>query len=460
MIKIAKINLDVKNLPELDKKMLPLAPFFHHIHKKGQEDYAVAIERLGGLVSVYRTKLLSGESSFFANCLYVERLVKFLLWAKGGYRVTLCGDSKVSQYVKKAYQPGGTREFDAEFMKKIYEHPFEVVCLDYSQCPEENEASKPIGGNFDGCRIGFDAGGSDRKVSAVVGGNSIFSEEVIWHPKENDDPTYHFNGIVESFKTAASKMPKVDAIGVSSAGIYLENKTRAASLFIKVPEKQFDESVKDIYVRAAAEIGQGIPLEVANDGDVTALAGAMGIEDGAVLGIAMGTSQAGGYIDTNGKVTGWLNELAFAPVDASPDAMVDEWSGDIGCGVKYFSQDAVIKLAPAAGIELKGSSPAEKLVEVQDLMKKGNECAAAIYRSIGVYLGHALAQYAMFYDIRHVLVLGRVLSGAGGDILLGEANRVLADEYPEYGFVAKTPDEKARRVGQSVAAASLPAISK
>ena len=50
------------------------------------------------------------------------------------------------------------------------------------------------------------------------------------------------------------------------------------------------------------------------------------------------------------------------PVDASPDAMEDEWSGDIGCGVKYFSQDSVIKLAPRAGIELEEAlSPAEKL---------------------------------------------------------------------------------------------------
>ena len=458
MITIAGLNLEVKHLPELDKKMLPLAPFFYYIHNNGQADYAVAVERSGGLVSVFRTRLLDGERAFAANCLYVERLVKFLLWAIGGFRVFLCGDEKVSQYVKNAYLPGGTRKFDSDFMQKIYEHPFEVVCLGYDQCPEKNEASKPIGGHFDGCRIGFDAGGSDRKVSAVIDGKSIFSEEVIWFPKEKSDPSYHFNGIVESLKTAASKMPKVDAIGVSSAGIYLENQTRAASLFLKVPEDLFNESVKDIYIRAAAEIGKDIPLQVANDGDVTALAGAMGIEDGAVLGVAMGTSQAGGYIDSDGNVTGWLNEFAFAPVDASPEAMADEWSGDTGCGVKYFSQDAVIKLAPAAGIELIGHSPAEKLVEVQELMKKGDERAAAIYRSIGVYFGHALAQYAMFYDIRHVLVLGRVLSGAGGDILLSQANSVLAAEYPQCSFVAKAPDEKARRVGQSVAAASLPEV--
>jgi len=457
MITIAGINLDVKNLPELDRDMLPLAPFFAHIHEHGGKDYAVAVERYGGLISVYRTKLLGGDAHFAANCLYIERLVKFLLWSKGGFRVTLCGDSAVSDYIKAAYSADGARAFDAAFMSRVYERPFEIVCAEFAACPAENEASQPVGRHLDGCRIGFDAGGSDRKVSAVIDGQPVYSEEVVWFPKEQSDPEYHYAGIVEALKTAAAKMPRVDAIGVSSAGIYMENRTMVASLFLKVPEQAFNKQVKDIYIRAAREIGPDIPLIVANDGDVTALAGAMNLGDDAVLGIAMGTSQAAGYIDARGNITGWLNELAFAPVDASPGAMDCEWSGDTGCGVKYFSQDAVIKLAARAGIALAGASPAEKLSEVQQLMNQGDERAAAIYRSIGVYFGHALAQYAMFYDIRHVLVLGRVVSGKGGDILLSEANRVLAEEYAHLKFRAVTPDEKARRVGQSVAAASLPA---
>jgi len=456
MITIAGINLSVKNLPELDGDMLPLAPFFTYFDKHGDEDYSVAIERSGGLVSVHRTKLLSG--SLAANRLYVERLLKFLLWARGGFKVTLCGDAAVSDYVKDIYSPNGERGFDAAFMSRIYERPFEVICADLKDCPLENEAPKAVGRHLDGCRIGFDAGGSDRKVSAVIDGEPVYSEEVVWLPKENEDPGYHYDGIVSAMKTAASKMPRVDAIGVSSAGIYVGNRTMAASLFIKVPQDAFDEKVKDIYLRAAREIGGDIPIEVANDGDVTALAGAMGLNDGGVLGIAMGTSEAAGYVDTKGNITGWLNELAFAPVDVSPGAMADEWSGDKGCGVKYFSQDGVIKLAPRAGIALKGTSPAEKLKEVQHLMEAGDERAQSVYRSIGVYLGHALAQYALFYDIKHVLVLGRVVSGIGGDVLLGEANRVLEEEYPHIKFKAETPDEKARRVGQSVAAASLPAI--
>ena len=187
----------------------------------------------------------------------------------------------------------------------------------------------------------------------------------------------------------------------------------------------------------------------------------MDLGDNNVLGIAMGTSEAGGYVDKNGNITGWLNELAFVPVDFSKDAMVDEWSGDYGCGVKYFSQDGVIKLAPAAGIELdESASPAEKLKAVQKLMEEGDERAAKIYHTIGVYFGYAIAYYAKFYDIKHVLIMGRVTSGEGGVILLSRAKEVLEKEYPELAkrIVLHIPDEKSRRVGQSVAAASLPEI--
>jgi len=194
---------------------------------------------------------------------------------------------------------------------------------------------------------------------------------------------------------------------------------------------------------------------------VTALAGAMDLNDNNVLGIAMGTSEAGGYVDGAGNITGWLNELAFVPCDYSKDAMVDEWSGDYGCGVKYFSQDAVIKLAPAAGIELdENLSPAEKLKVVQKLMAEGDERAAKIYDTIGVYFGYTIAYYSLFYDIKHVLIMGRVTSGEGGVILLERAKEVLAKEFPELNETIQLhiPDESSRRVGQSVAAASLPEI--
>ena len=255
-------------------------------------------------------------------------------------------------------------------MERVYEQKFEVIIIDESQELVQKETAQPIGRHLDGYRIGFDAGGSDRKVSAVVNGKAIFSEEVVWHPKTNSDPMYHINGIKDSINRAASKMPRVDGIGISSAGVYIDNQAMVASLFREVEEEAYKKYIKNIYIDIAKEMGD-IPIEVANDGDVTALAGAMSINDNKVLGIAMGTSEAVGYVDEHGHITGWLNELAFVPVDYHLEASVDEWSNDFGCGVKYFSQDAVIKLAPAAGIKLDESlSPADQLKVVQKLVEK------------------------------------------------------------------------------------------
>lgn len=454
------VDVELKNVPELDKTYIPLVKFMESFLKTAKKPISIAVERNGGLISRFDTFVHGTEEMKDADKYYVERIVKFLLWAKGGYKVYIGGDEEIGNFIKAEYSAEGKRAFDNKFMERVYEEKFEVIVTTIEDMPEEKENAKAIGRHLDGCRIGFDAGGSDRKVSAVIDGETVYSEEVVWFPKTNSDPDYHFNGILESFKTAASKMPRVDAIGVSSAGVYVDNKAMVASLFIKVPDDLFNEKVKDIYIRAAKEIGD-IPIEVINDGDVTALAGAMSLNDDQVLGIAMGTSQAVGYVNNEGNITGWLNELAFCPVDASPEAMEDEWSGDIGCGVKYFSQDGVIKLAPRAGIELDEKlSPAEKLKVVQKLVEEDSEDAKKIYESIGCYLAYSVAFYTKFYDIKHILLLGRVMSGKGGDIILNTAKKILNEEYPEIArnINLQTPDEKARRVGQSVAAASLPEI--
>ncbi len=456
------LTFSVKNLPALDQGFIPMAAFckaFEASAKDGKE-LVIAVERNGGCIQTCLVRIHANGRMAAADRVYVERTVKMMLWAYGGWKVCICGDEEMAAYIAKTYAPGGAREFDADFMSNVYEKPFMVESLPLASAPLAKSGAQPIGRHLDGCRIGFDAGGSDRKVSAVIDGEPVYSEEVVWFPKTNADPEYHFQGIVSAFRSAASKMPRVDAIGVSSAGIYVDNRAMVASLFLKVPRDLFDLKVKDIYIRAAKEIGD-VPLQVVNDGDVTALAGAMSLEENEILGIAMGTSEAVGYVDKEGNITGWLNELAFAPVDLQEDAMTDEWSGDRGCGVKYFSQDSVIKLAPRGGIVLDESlSPAEKLKAVQSRMEQGSESARDIYRSVGVYLGHTLAFYAMYYDIAHVLLLGRVMSGEGGEIILGEAKRVIREEYPELtGIALHLPDEKIRRVGQSVAAASLPQIS-
>ena len=454
-------------MPVLDKNFYPmikaLSDFEKEVEKSGNPVKVVLVAERGGYNYVYSYNALADGVNDKLNFRIAERLAKSILWVVGGFKISVAGSKSIYEYLKQAYTLEGLRAFDVDFMSGVYERPFEVEWLENDQIPAQKNASIRVGGYLNGCRIGFDAGGSDRKVSAVIEGEPVYSEEVVWNPKVTEDPHYHYEEIKTAMKTAASKMPRVDAIGVSSAGVYVDNKIMVASLFIKVDKTKYGDYVKNMYINIAKdlseELGYEIPLEVANDGDVTALAGAIDLNDNSVLGIAMGTSEAVGYINADGGINGWLSELAFAPVDFNEGAMQDEWSGDFGVGCKYFSQDAVIKLAEAGGhIFADGLTPAQKLKEVQKMMDEGNSLAVQIYEDIGVYLAHTIPFYAKFYDIKHMLLLGRVMGGKGGDIILSTCKEVLAQEYPEFSSLdIGLPDEKNRRVGQSIAAASLPA---
>ncbi len=455
------VTCQIKHPPVLDPGFIPFGVWEQAYLQEAKQPIAIAVEREQGHISVRRTRIHGTPEMAEADYRYIERYTKFLLWSIGGFRVYICGCSALAKRLQSAYAAQGERAFDYDFFQKLYERELEIVDLPLEQCPEANESPRPIGGHLDGCRIGFDAGGSDRKVSAVIDGNCVYSEEVVWNPKLHSDLQYQYDGILASFRAAAEKMPRVDAIGVSSAGTFIGNAPMISSIFLKIPRSQWDE-VKTIFDRAGAEIGD-VPVVVANDGDVTALAGAMGMDAGSIMGIAMGTSEAVGYVDQDKNVLGWISELAFAPVDLNEDAMVDEWSTDRGVGCKYFSQDAVIKLAPRAGIELDETlTPAQKLKAVQALMEQDDPRARQIFADIGAYLAYTVVLYSRFYDIRHLLVLGRVMSGKGGEEILSSCRAVLKDEFPElYERVEVTlPDEKTRRVGQSVAAASLPQLSK
>lgn len=452
------IEIPLRNIPVYDPSFVPVGRFNEAFARTASVDFGIALIRGESQIAVVHTRIHGSLDMREVDAVYLDRLVKAMLWMKGGYRIELCGDEALCSTLIRAYSPDGARAFDYGFMTRVFERPLTVVRVD--RLPEEQDESLPVGRHLNGCRIGFDAGGSDRKVSAVIDGEPVYAEEVVWYPKLNADPQYHYDGIVSAFKAAAAHMPRVDAIGVSSAGVFVHNRTMVASLFLKVPEPAFDAQVKDIYLRAAKEIGD-IPVVVCNDGDVTALAGAMSLNENNVLGIAMGTSEAVGFVDARGNITGWLNELAFAPVDLNPAAMIDEWSGDTGVGCKYFSQDGVIKLSAVAGIPfVQGASPAEKLAMVQQLAEDGDARALQVFADIGIYLGHTLPFYYALYRFSNVLLLGRVLSGKGGETLVENAIRVLREEYPETAacIALHLPDEKSRRVGQSVAAASLPIV--
>jgi predicted NBD/HSP70 family sugar kinase len=449
--------------PPLDGAFVPAALWNRSYRALGPTlPLAIALERGDGAVSVFRTAVLPNDGAGAGlNYRYMERLVKFLLWQKGGYRITIAGPAEIGEAIRRAYSPTGVRAFDYEFMgQRVYGKPLEIAIVPYDRAPEERETAAPLGRHLDGYRIGFDLGASDRKCAAVAEGQVVFSEEVPGNPGAQADPRYHFDGIQDSLRRAAAALPRVDAIGGSAAGVYVNNEVRVGSLYRAVPRDLFDTRIRRLFFDLREAWG-GIPFEVANDGEVTALAGSMSLGDHSVLGIAMGTSMAAGFVTPTGGITTWLNELAFAPVDYREDAPADEWSGDRGVGVQYFSQQAVARLLGPAGIELPAEMPlAEKLERVQAMKSAGDRRASDIYSTIGTYFGWAIAHCADFYDVRHLVALGRVMTGLGGALILIGACNLLRDEFPALAERIRfhVPSELEKRHGQAIAAASLPAI--
>lgn len=420
----------------------------------------LALEQTDGNVSHFDTQVFdSSDPRSAGNFRYIERICRFMLWARGGYKIYVDGPKELADALAKYYQEAPTGKFDSNVVgERMYDNPLQVVHT--STPPAERRGAASLGRHLQGYRIGFDLGGSDRKAAALIDGKVVFSEEITWDPYFQPDPQYHFDGIMDSLKKAAAHLPRVDAIGGSAAGVYVNNRVKVASLFRGVPPEVFKTRVKDMFLDIK-KAWNNIPFEVVNDGEVTALAGSMSLGLNRILGISLGTSTAGGYVNAEGNITTWLNELAFVPVDYNPQAPLDEWSGDYGCGVQYFSQQCVGRLLAPAGIEVDSKLPLpEKLKHVQKLMDQGDERARKIYQTIGTYLGYAMAHFTDFYDLENVLILGRVTSGPGGDIIIEGAKEVLKAEFPELSGKLRfhIPDEKDKRHGQAIAAASLPAI--
>ncbi len=463
------INFSPKIEPPLDPNFRPAVLanrlFLESITVSGKSDkLIIALEQTDGSVSRFETNIAAPESPlYYSNFYFVERLIKFLLWSRGGYKIYINGPEEIARRLREHYEQSPTGKFDSNLIgNQVYDNPIVIVQSSEQDIPPTKTKTTPLGRHWDGCRVGFDLGASDRKTAAVIDGEVIFTNETAWNPSVEKDPQYHFEGIVDSIKQAAAHLPRIDAIGGSSAGIYVNNKVKVASLFRSVPPDLFEKRVKNLFFEIKEMFG-GVPMEVANDGEVTALAGSMALNDNAVLGIAMGSSQAAGYVTPEGNITNWLNELAFAPIDYNPKAPIDEWSGDMGCGVQYFSQQAVGRLAKVAGIETVPGTPLPEVLRfVQGLVSQKDQRAVSIFETIGVYLGYGLAHYADFYEFKHVLVLGRVTTGEGGEIIVKNAKKVLEIEFPE--LVNKInlhlPGEKEKRHGQAVAAASLPVITR
>ena len=268
-------------VPPLEPEFRPAAlanrAFRREVAASGQGvPLVIGLERSDGAVSRFETVAFpDGHPRAVANLVYAERLVKFLLWARGGWKVTIGGPRGVGDHIARTYAPGGARAFDCHFMgEQVYGRPFAVAACRADEVPPAREVGQPLGRHLEGCRIGFDLGASDVKVSAVVDGRAIFSEEIVWEPTGQADPDYHYRHVKSALELARARLPRLDAIGGSSAGVIVDNQPMVASLFRGVPRDRFHE-VHNLFLRLRDEFG--VPLEVVNDGDVTALAGAMSL---------------------------------------------------------------------------------------------------------------------------------------------------------------------------------------
>ena len=162
-------GMSVRNLlsTKLDRAFSPLGQYHRSqvvaARRAGESKLMrLALERENGNVTVFETVI--GAAGDPATLLHAERLAKFLLWSVGGWRLFVSAPPEVAAHLAKTYAHGGVRSFDVELMEKVYEKPFEVVSVRLEDLPAAHESETALGGNLDGCRIGFDLGASDYKA--------------------------------------------------------------------------------------------------------------------------------------------------------------------------------------------------------------------------------------------------------------------------------------------------------
>ena len=146
-----------KVTPVLDSSFRPAALANRIYRQRVKESgngapLVIGLTRADGTRSVYQTQVFpAGHPMAEANLPYVERLVKFLLWQKGGYRVKIGGPKEIGEYIRSTYSASGARAFDAAFMgETTYERPFEAAIMEADQVAPPKETSMPIGRHLEG----------------------------------------------------------------------------------------------------------------------------------------------------------------------------------------------------------------------------------------------------------------------------------------------------------------------
>lgn len=391
----------------------------------------LAIEHEKKIVVCKEYDVFSDEKHLSYNLFILERLIKSLLWVVGGHRIYFAGPHLLYESLKEIFSPTGKRAFDIAFMEKIFQTNFEFLECDSKQIPQE----KSIDSHFDSIvyqkRIGLDLGGTHIKICALFDDQIVYSQVIPWSPKTYINPHAHEEKILHAIQDALPYLQNdVDALGISSAGIFMDNQVRVSALFMKVDEQKYASFLPNLFLTIQNKlekiVNHPIHMKIANDGDVTALSGAKRLQKERLLGLSLGTSEAASFIHHKGQLMGWLHELSFVPINWHENAMIDPWSLDRGTGASYLCQEGVIYLAKLCHIDLdKDASPAQKVKTLQAMAEQQDEKALLIFQTMGLYLADALAYYRLFYPIEHVLVLGGITNGKGGDILLSSCQEQL-----------------------------------
>merc|ERR1719258_676545 len=413
-------------------------------------------------------------------------MIQETIWRCGASSLELAGPKGICEQFKAAYSKGGTYEFEAGVMPKANGTPdkvFEVKIVGSAgDLPPAKDTPQECGKDANGCRLAFDLGKSDIKTVAIKDGEVLDSAETEWDVT-NPDPQYHFDAIVDAMKKTierakAKGFGDIQAVGGSATGtVGGNNEATWCDIFPNVPPKVYKEKVVDIFQRLAKAVAGDVPLKVINDGEVTALAAYQKIKAGNIMGISMGSSEGGGYSNGDGNLMGWINELCYIRLDLNPKAPTDPWTKGAHTGIShmYLGQRGATKLAAKGGVKVPDNlkyphkdmckitheNHAQCLKLIQEAMKDPEQEAKVkeIYETVGVYLGYGLGQYCEFYKIDHVMILGRVSKGKGGDIMLDTAKKVLEEEFPDYKHIQfHTADDHFKAVGQCIAAAALPTI--
>lgn len=407
-------------------------------------------------------------------------LIQEMIWQRSAKCLMLAGPKKCCEMLKAAFSKGGAYEYEIMSMPNVCGTPdvaFEVKIVDVKDLPTGKDTPQVCGKDANGCRLAFDLGKSDIKTVAVKDGEVLYSKETEWDVT-NVDPDYHYKAIVDALNLAKASLPKVDAVGGSATGtVSGDNEATWCDIFPNVPPDVYKAKVVDIFKRMAKEVAGDVPLKVINDGEVTALAAVQKIGKGSILGISMGSSEGGGYANEDGNLNGWINEMCYIKLDLNPEAPTDPWTKGCHRGIShmYLGQRGATKLAAKAGVKvpenyvyphpdmctIKHEDHAQCLKLIQEAMKDPAQepKVRQLYETVGVYLGYGLAQYCEFYKIDHVMILGRVSKGKGGDLMLDVAKKVLMAEFPQFGHIQfHTADDHFKAVGQCIAAAALPTV--